>query len=112
MCLHVLLREQGCRGGIVRIERLESPLARFRESTETDRLDSWNPPLCSDLLCADRVLATLRARSQISESRQKVSVCLRRDVDEIGDLVPGHGLWGLLLADSSAGEASPSSPAH
>lgn len=29
MCLHVLLRERGCRGGIARIERLESPHAQL-----------------------------------------------------------------------------------
>ncbi|KAJ8266137.1 hypothetical protein GJAV_G00126340 [Gymnothorax javanicus] len=51
MCLHVLLREQGCRGGIARIERLKSPFARVREiSSGTDCLDSWIPPLLSDLL--------------------------------------------------------------
>ncbi|KAJ8276340.1 hypothetical protein COCON_G00080920 [Conger conger] len=66
MCLHVLLREQGCRGGIARIERLESPLARFRETgTETDRSDSWIPPLRSDLLWFQFLWGKMRMRTEI-----------------------------------------------
>ncbi|KAJ8405433.1 hypothetical protein AAFF_G00319060 [Aldrovandia affinis] len=77
MCLHVLLREQGCRGGIARIERLEPTRSPQRNRHGDGPLGQWvpSPPLGSALL----------------------SVPLRKDADEGGALERSQGLRGLSI---------------
>ncbi|KAJ8246810.1 hypothetical protein GJAV_G00255630 [Gymnothorax javanicus] len=77
MCLHVLLREQGCRGGIARIERLEPTRSPPRNRHGDGPLGQWvpSPPLGSAL----------------------ISVPYWKDADEGGAVECSPGLWGLSI---------------